>query len=185
MDGSSVNVLTVAVWGARSIQRPEGKVEVVQRSKYKFRKPIGGVDAENAADGGQFEWAIEILRVQSHQLHPGGPGEKDRRLGRSSRYRQTGRISHSQGKRRHRYVEFNELLEYYVAVRTELNGTLLVFGVISSKMVENEDKGVAASIIDFDGQHIVSVPGASIALSCISMLLSAYDASTQRKRVDR
>jgi hypothetical protein len=122
------------------------------------------------------------------QLHPGGPGEKDRRLGRGSRYRQTGRISHSQGKRRHRYVEFNELLEYYVAVRTELNGTLLVFGVISSKMVGNEDKGVvwkAASIIDFDGQHIASVPGASIALSCVSMLLSAYDASTQRKRVDR
>ena len=75
-----------------------------------------------------------------------------------------------------------------MAVRTELNGTLLVFGVISSKMVENEDKGVvwkAASIIDFDGQHIASVPGASIALSCVSMLLSAYDASTQIKRVDR
>ena len=54
-------------------------------------------------------------------------------------------------------VEFNELLEYYVAVRSELNGTLLVFGVISSKMVENEDKGVvwkkAASIIDFDTAH--------------------------------
>jgi hypothetical protein len=82
-------------------------------------------------------------------------------------------------------VEFNELLEYYVAVRTKLKGTLLVFGVISSKMVENEDKGVAASIIDFDGQHIVSVPGASIALSCVSMLLFAYDASTQRKTVDK
>jgi hypothetical protein len=56
-------------------------------------------------------------------------------------------------------------------------------------MVENEDKGVvwkkAASIIDFDGQHIASVPGANIAFSCVSMLLSAYDASTQRKRVDR
>ena len=85
-------------------------------------------------------------------------------------------------------VEFNELLEYYVAVQTELNGTLLACGVISSRMVENEEKGVvgkAASVIDFAGQHIASVPGASIALSCISMLLSAYDASTQRKRVDR
>jgi len=55
-------------------------------------------------------------------------------------------------------------------------------------MVENEDKGVVgkvASAIDFAGQHIASVPGASIALSCVSMLLSAYDASTQRNRVDK
>jgi hypothetical protein len=85
-------------------------------------------------------------------------------------------------------VEFNELVEYYVAVQTELNGTLLACGVISSRMVENEEKGVvgkAASVIDFAGQHIASVPGASIAFSCVSMLLSAYDASTQRKRVDK
>ena len=84
-------------------------------------------------------------------------------------------------------VEYNELLEYYVAVQTELNGILLACGVISSKMVENDDKGVvgkAASVIDFAGQHIASVPGASIAFSCVSMLLSAYDASNQRKRVD-
>ena len=85
-------------------------------------------------------------------------------------------------------VEVSELLEYYVAVQTHLNGLLLACGVISSRMVENEERGVAgnvASAIDFAGQHTSSIPAASIALSFVSMLLSAYDESTQRRRVDK
>jgi len=85
-------------------------------------------------------------------------------------------------------VEFSELLEYYVALQTNLNGILLACGVISSRMVENEYNGVAgnvATVIDFAGQHTASVPGASIALSFVSILLAAYDDSTQRKRVEK
>eukprot|EP00597_Dinobryon_sp_UTEXLB2267_P019127 CAMPEP_0201113932 /NCGR_PEP_ID=MMETSP0812-20130820/78113_1 /ASSEMBLY_ACC=CAM_ASM_000668 /TAXON_ID=98059 /ORGANISM="Dinobryon sp., Strain UTEXLB2267" /LENGTH=630 /DNA_ID=CAMNT_0047377511 /DNA_START=50 /DNA_END=1943 /DNA_ORIENTATION=- len=85
-------------------------------------------------------------------------------------------------------VESSELLEYYVAVQSNMNGILLACGVISSKMVENEEKGVVgkvASVIDFAGQHTSLVPGASIALSVVSALLTAYDNSTQRERVDK
>lgn len=86
-------------------------------------------------------------------------------------------------------VEVHELLEYYVAVQAHLNGLLLACGVVSSEMVANDQRGVAGKVaagMDFAGQHLVSsVPGASLALSAVSALLAAYDASTQRKRVDK
>jgi len=74
-----------------------------------------------------------------------------------------------------------------VAVQSNLNGILLACGIISSRMVMNEEKGIVGRVavgIDLVGQHIPT-PVAGIALDAISKLLSTYDQSIQRKRVDK
>jgi len=77
-------------------------------------------------------------------------------------------------------VESSELLEYYVAVQSNLSGILLTCGVISS-MIEMSEENVTAAITFVEQQF----PVASIALSFVSTLLKAYDDSTQRKRLYR
>jgi len=87
-------------------------------------------------------------------------------------------------------IESNsELMEYYIAVQTNLNGIFLACGAISSGMVANDESGVAGKaswIIDKLEKYLSGfVPGLSVAFDVISMSLSAYDDSIQKPKVDR
>jgi hypothetical protein len=97
----------------------------------------------------------------------------------------------------------SELMEYYIAVQTYLNGVFLACGVISSGMVANQDTGVAGKaswFVDKFAQHASLVPGANNALDAVnpwlipalslafdvaSTSLSACDDYVQKPMVER
>jgi len=101
-------------------------------------------------------------------------------------------------------IESNsELMEYYIAIQSYLNGLFLACGTISSGMVANQDSGKAATaafVLEKIAQHAPTVPGVSAALDAVSPFLlpgasfafdaasswlSSCDDSIQKVRVER
>ena len=101
-------------------------------------------------------------------------------------------------------IESNsQLMEYYIAVQTYLNGVFLACGAISSGMVANQDTGALGKVswlVDKVGEHASLMLGVNAALDAVSPFLvpamglaldvantslSACDDSVQMDRVKR
>ena len=86
------------------------------------------------------------------------------------------------------HIEGNApLLEYYVAMQITLNGMITACTVISSEMVKNSRRGVVGTVaggFHTIAHHVAIIPGASIGMDIISLVLKKVDEASQRRGVD-